>query len=173
MSLTEEANCSGRSVDDCGEQIHYVASENAEVERNGINNCRETTAENNRLTGFALHLELSLDKHGIGNSADAADGFFVSSCGRSVVSRIAALNTVRSAPVSTRNSTTVRDPLPPRMRPRITGRTTPSSHSNHSPLICIDSGQLGRINIANNAACVGGVPRFGKRRGFLRRVGHK
>src|ERR671925_161341 len=61
---------------------------------------------------------------------------------RASFAQVAALNTVRSAPVSTRNSLLSQEPLPVRISPLIMGRITPSSLKSHWPSIRIDARYL-------------------------------
>jgi hypothetical protein len=78
-------------------------------------------------------------------------------------SRMSALRTVRSAPVSMSNSTACQSPLPSRISARRTGRTTPSSHCSQTPSTRIDSGQLFARNVTCKPAFVFRVCGSGKR----------
>src|SRR6266436_6534313 len=84
--------------------------------------------------------------------------------------RVAALNTVRSAPVSTRNSAGCQNLSLVKISPRITGRTTPSSHSSHSPLICIDTSHFLARDVANKATVVFGMGRSSQGPGLFRGI---
>src|SRR5262245_32489430 len=84
---------------------------------------------------------------------------------------MSALNTVRSAPVSTRNRACTQDPVPARTSPRSTGRSTPSAHRCHSPLKSIDAGHLLPGNVDSEAAVVLGMGRLRQGDYIVRRIG--
>src|SRR5262245_19819083 len=67
---------------------------------------------------------------------------------------VAALNTVRSAPVSTRNGTFTQASLPALIFPATMGLMAPSSSSAHSPSIRIDTCDLLPWDIVNEAAII-------------------
>src|SRR5262245_2159100 len=74
---------------------------------------------------------------------------------------MALLKTVRSAPVSIRNSTFTHSPLAVSTLPTTSGRIRPSSQGAQIPFIRINSGYLFRIDVADQSAVIFRVRRFG------------
>src|SRR2546422_11252056 len=89
---------------------------------------------------------------------------------RPSLARVAALNTVRSAPVSTRKGTFIQASLPALMSPAMMGLSTPSSNSAHSPSMRIDTCDFLLWNVMHEAAIIIRMCHHGLCHSLFRRI---